>query len=113
MIYDEITVIREVRRISLDELRLCVEEGWVRPARAEIGPVFDELDIARLRLICDLREELALPDDALPVILSLIDQLHGMRRELHRLASAVESQPEEIRQAIIAACRAQRNIDEP
>jgi len=112
MIYDEAAVVGEIRQISLSELRLYVAEGWVRPARAEAGPLFDDLDVARLRLICDLRGDMALSDEALPVVLSLVDQLHGMRRELHSLARAVETQPEAIRRAVIAALRAQREIDE-
>ncbi|MEM1130116.1 MAG: chaperone modulator CbpM [Pseudomonadota bacterium] len=101
MSYDELAVVAEVRRITLTELRLCVSEGWIRPSQSEAGPVFDDLDIARLRLVCDLRSEMSLPDDAVPVVLSLIDQLHGMRRELKSLARAIDGQPENIRQAII------------
>lgn len=112
MTYDEITVVRTVGRITRTELHLCIEEGWVRPAEGEAGPVFDDLDVARLRLICDLRGDLALSDEALPVVLSLIDQLHGVRRELHDLARAVEQQPEHIRRAVIATRRACRDIEE-
>lgn len=107
MTYDETSVVAQVRRITLTELRLCVSEGWVRPAVGAAGPVFDELDIARLRLVCDLRSDMSLPDDAVPVVLSLIDQLHGMRRELKSLARAVERQPEAIRRAVIAAYRSE------
>ena len=105
MTYDETAVVAEIRRITLTDLRLCVREGWVRPAEGPAGPVFDELDISRLRLVCDLRTDLALPDDAVAMMLSLIDQVHGLRRELRSLARAVEAQPEHIRSAVIAAHR--------
>ena len=46
MTYDETAVVAEIRRITLTDLRLCVREGWVRPAEGPAGPVFDELDIS-------------------------------------------------------------------
>ena len=102
---DERDVVATVRRLHLKELRLWVEMGWVRPANSDGGPVFDDLDVARIRLVCDLREDMSLPDDAVPVVLSLLDQIHGLRRELRGLAGAVDTQPDEIRQAIVAAYR--------
>jgi chaperone modulatory protein CbpM len=79
--------------------------GWVRPAGGPVGPVFDDLDVARIRLVCDLRKDLSLPADSVPVILSLLDQIHGLRRELRDLAAAVDDQPDDTRRAIVAAYR--------
>lgn len=103
--YDEQKVVARVQRITLRELRQWVREGWVRPAQGERGPVFDDLDVARIRLVCDLRKDLSLPGDALPVVLSLIDQIHGMRQDLRLLAEALEDQPEEVRRAVTRAVR--------
>lgn len=102
---DERDVVATVRRLHLKELRLWVEMGWVRPANSDAGPVFDDLDVARIRLVCDLRQDMSLPEDAVPVVLSLLDQIHGLRRELRGLAGAVDTQPDEIRQAIVQAYR--------
>tara|TARA_R110002072_G_scaffold127978_1_gene265546 strand:+ start:98 stop:433 length:336 start_codon:yes stop_codon:yes gene_type:complete len=99
-------VLTRVRRVRLQELRLWVQEGWVRPANGDNGPRFDELDVARVRLVRDLRRDLSVPSDTVPVILSLLDQVHGLRRELRSLAEAVDAQPEETRKAIVAAYRA-------
>jgi|TARA_B110000503_G_C6993607_1_gene348443 chaperone modulatory protein CbpM len=96
-------VVATVRRVQLQELRLWVQEGWIRPANTEGGPVFDDLDVSRIRLVCDLRNEMSLSDDAVPVVLSLLDQVHGLRRELRRLAEAVDAQPDDVKQAIVAA----------
>ena len=60
MSIDERTVVARIERLTLRELRLWVKEGWVRPAQSERGPVFDDLDVARLRLLCDLRKDMAL-----------------------------------------------------
>ncbi|MEN8888261.1 MAG: chaperone modulator CbpM [Celeribacter marinus] len=98
-------VVATVQRVALRDLRLWVREGWVKPAESERGPVFDDLDIARVRLLCDLRKDMSLPSEAVPVVLSLLDQIHGLRRELRDLAGAVDTQPDDIRYAIIKAFR--------
>lgn len=100
-------VVARVQRVQLRELRLWVRMGWVKPSEGEGGAVFDELDVARIRLICDLQKDMSLPTDSIPVILSLLDQVHGLRRELRTLADAVDAQPEETRRKIIEACRSQ------
>ena len=63
-------VVARVERVTLRELRLWVREGWVRPLTGEAGPVFDEVDIARVHLLCELRKDMALPNDALPTVLT-------------------------------------------
>ena len=105
MSFDERTVVARVERLTLRELRLWVREGWVRPAQSERGPVFDDLDVARLRLLCDLRKDMALPIDVMPTVLTLIDHLHRTRRELRRVTEALDEQPTEVRRAVIAAVR--------
>lgn len=105
MTLDERAVVAHVERLTLRELRLWVREGWVLPATGDTGPVFDEIDVARIRLLCDLRKEMALPSDAVPPVLALIDHLHRTRRDLRRLTDALEEQPDEVRHAVIAAFR--------
>ena len=105
MSIDERTVVARIERLTLRELRLWVKEGWVRPAQSERGPVFDDLDVARLRLLCDLRKDMALPTDVVPTVLTLIDHLHRTRRELRRITEALDEQPTEVRRAVIAAVR--------
>lgn len=105
MSLDERTVVARIERLTLRELRLWVRQGWVRPAQGERGPVFDDLDVARLRLLCDLRKDMGLPPDIMPTVLALIDQLHRTRRDLGRLVAAVDEQPADIRRAVIEAMR--------
>lgn len=101
-------VLARVRRLTRRDLRHWMHEGWVRPAIGEAGPVFDEIDVARLRLLCDLRKDMALPSDALPVVLTLIDRLHETRRDLRVLMEALANQPEDVRRAVISRLRARR-----
>ena len=46
-----------------------------------------------------------LRDEELAMVLSLIDQLHGTRNLLRVMTSAVESQPDEVRDAILTTIR--------
>ncbi|MCB1550127.1 MAG: MerR family transcriptional regulator [Hyphomicrobiaceae bacterium] len=99
-------VVAEVRQVTLRRLRLWVRRGWIAPAAGEAGPVFDDLDVARVRLVCHLRQELNLNEDAVPVVLSLMDQLYGIRHRFRTLTEVVEAQPEEVRKAVREAYRA-------
>lgn len=82
-----------------------VERGWVRPEGVEPDWVFAEIDVARVRLIRDFRGPMAVPEDTLPLVLSLLDQVYTLRGQIHAIARAVEGQPEPIRAAILAAIR--------
>lgn len=106
MILHEQQVIERVGSLTVRELRIWCESGWVAPARGEAGPVFDEVDVARIRLVCQLRDDVGLDREAIPVVLSLLDQLYGVRRELRALAQAVDQQPEDVSARIRAAYRA-------
>ena len=98
----ESELVATVDTVSVTQLRVWVREGWVRPADDEAGPVFDEADVARVRLVCDLRDRLEIEETTIPVILSLVDQVHGLRRELRALADAVAQQPESVRRKILS-----------
>ncbi len=76
---------------ALDEpqLLLWIEQDWVRPMRRSGELLFEEIDFARLRLILELRE-LEVGDGAMPVVLSLLDQLHATRRQLWRIVQTLE-----------------------
>jgi chaperone modulatory protein CbpM len=54
----------------------CLRARWVSPAFPE-DPELDEQDLARLRLIATLQEDLGVNDEAVPVILHLLDQLYA------------------------------------
>ena len=46
-------------------------------------------------------------DEGIPVILDLIDQLHGLRRTLRDLLSTIHAQPEATQRRILSDIRAQ------
>ena len=59
-----------------------IEEEWIIPFDKK-NNYFDEEDIARLRLILDLKNQFGVNEEAIPIILHLIDQLHEYRRNLN------------------------------
>ncbi|KAA0685729.1 chaperone modulator CbpM [Azospirillum brasilense] len=90
-------VLATCRRVSSAQLTVWVERHWLRPRHEGTGFVFSAADMARLELICDLREDLALDDEAMPVVLSLLDTVYGLRRRLRVLAEAIGDLPPEAR----------------
>ena len=92
-----------VERIERVELVAWVERGWVAPAgRRGAEPLFSELDVARVCLICDLVHDLAVEEDTVPLVLSLLDQVYALRRQLHALTAAIRQQPDEVRRDLLA-----------
>ncbi len=81
-------------------LLIWIEEGVIAPHRDERGYLFDRIDQARIALACDLHYRMGLDHASLPVILSLIDQLHDARHHLRVLTRAVSAQPDAVRQEI-------------
>jgi chaperone modulatory protein CbpM len=59
-----------------------ISYSWIIPVDSE-NYLFDEEDIARILLICDLQDQLGVNEEAVPVILHLIDQLNYLHRS-HR-----------------------------
>ncbi len=82
------------------ELTGWIERGWVQPEAGDSGWVFQDIDIARVRLIHDLRRDMDVGEDIIPMVLSLLDQVYELRARLKAVLRAVETQPEEVREAI-------------
>ncbi|HTW70486.1 MAG TPA: chaperone modulator CbpM [Acetobacteraceae bacterium] len=89
--------------LPAQELAAWVECGWVRPEGEAPAWEFQEIDIARVRLIHDLRRAMDIGEDAIPLVLSLLDQVYELRAQLRSVLQAVEAQPDEVRKAIRAA----------
>lgn len=105
MSLSETEVVASVERVTVQRLRHWVRSGWILPGEAGGALVYSEVDVARVRLLCELEEDLAIDEETLPVVLSLLDQIHGLRHELRALARAVEAQPADVRTDIARAFR--------
>jgi len=97
-------IVERFAELEAGELSRWVENRWIVP-EADGGQenerwVFHEVDVARVELILDIRREFALDEEALSLVLGLLDQVYSLRRQMRRLCHALETQPPEIRDAI-------------
>jgi chaperone modulatory protein CbpM len=83
-------VCRSIPDLTEAELRRFIDAEWVRPVRRASEPVFSELDLARIRLILDLRATLEVEEQTVPLVLSLLDQLYATRRQLRRVLAEMD-----------------------
>ena len=97
------TVVTMFSDLDPDELSLWIEERWVQPERVEGRWVFHDIDIARVRLIYDLRRDFDASAAAVPLLLSLIDQLYEQRRNMSALRRALARQSAEVQAAVSRA----------
>lgn len=72
-------------RLDARAVDAWIEAGWLRPRGGRSGREFSDIDVARARLIGDLRGDIGVNDEAVPVVLDLIDQIHGLRRLVREL----------------------------
>ena len=67
-----------MQHLTVTRLRVWVRQGWIRPAD-QAQQAYSEADLARAALICNLEDELGFAEEDVPVLLNLIDQIHGLR----------------------------------
>jgi chaperone modulatory protein CbpM len=95
---DELT--RRFAALDIVELGRWVENRWILPEEEGGRWLFHEVDIARVELILEIRRDFAVDDEAMALVLGLLDQLYSLRRQMRRLCDALECQPPEIRDAV-------------
>jgi len=86
--------------LDIVELEGWIDLGWVRP---EADGALDTIDVARVQLIYDLRRDLGIEAAAIPMVLSLMDQIYDLRTTLKAVSKALDGQPPEVRAAVLAA----------
>jgi chaperone modulatory protein CbpM len=92
-------IVAKVKQLTVTRLRVWVRQGWIRPApKAKEG--FTEADMARAALIRDLEDKLGFGEEEVPVLLSLIDQIHGLRTELKTVLEALDDLPDDLRATV-------------
>src|SRR6202045_4511770 len=96
--FDEL--LRQMKGLDRGDLIRWVENRWVLPERRDETWIFHEVDVARIELILEIRHEFAIDEEALPLVLGLLDQVYDLRRQLRRMCDALAAQPPEV-QAII------------
>ena len=78
-------------RAQLDHetLEVWIEEEWLVPIGIATDLTFSEADLARAKLIRDLKQDLGINDEGVGVILNLLDQVHGLRRALAEMLQSM------------------------
>lgn len=95
-------LINQTDGLSRADLDLWILNEWVKPDIVDGVLSFEEIDVARVILIRELRDDLEVNEMALPTVLSLIDQLYDLRRQLRHLDDVMhEVLPEEVRAKIL------------
>lgn len=84
------------------ELDRWISNAWVRPDRQAGSYIFRDIDVARVRLIEELCDEMRINEEALPLVLSLLDQLYDQRRRMRELSEAIRQvASDELRQNLV------------
>jgi len=91
--------------LSQVELTTWVERGWVVPDTEQGVVEFREIDVARVRLIHDLRHCMDVGEDAMPLVLSLLDQVYELRGRLNVILRTLATQPQDVQKAVLEALR--------
>ena len=108
MTMTETEVLTRVQRLSHERLSVFIEQSWVKPMRSDQGPAFDETDVARLSLIVELTEDMAVNDEAVPVILGLLDEVSALRKRMKALDAALSAEGPDVCDAVIGRLRQRR-----
>jgi chaperone modulatory protein CbpM len=76
--------------LQVQTLEFWLEQRWLIPEETSAGMNFSDIDVARARLIQDLKSDFGVNDEGVDVVLHLMDQLHGLRRALAQLHKEIQ-----------------------
>jgi chaperone modulatory protein CbpM len=68
--------------LDASTLNAWIDAEWLLPVTGETKFLFSEADLARARLIRDLKVDFGVNDEGIAIVLHVLDQLHGLRRLL-------------------------------
>jgi chaperone modulatory protein CbpM len=74
--------------LDVPTLNAWIEAEWLMPVTNQEAFLFSEADLARARLIRDLKGDFGVNDEGIAIVLHLLDQLHGLRclvRDIHAM----------------------------
>ena len=92
-------------RLTTIHVERWVARGLLRPLGSGESWTFEQVDVARARLLAELVDDIGLDDDTVDAVIALIDQVHTLRGQLGLLAQAIAEQPPATREAIAAALK--------
>lgn len=90
-------LLAQVEGVAAEDLRRWIAARYVRPGGEPEAWTFGEMDVARVRLIVELRDVMEVTEPALPTVLSLLDQVYDLRRQMRRLQDRLSALPPSLR----------------
>ena len=71
-------------RTQLDQetLEVWIVEQWLIPDEKAGEPAFSEIDLARAKLIRNLKQDMGVNNEGIGIILDLLDQVHSLRQAM-------------------------------
>lgn len=87
--------------VAREDVTAWIERRWVLPVAADGDYLFSDADVARAQMIAEFRRDLAIDDDAMSMVLDLVDQLHAARRRLKQILEGLNELPEPYRQSVL------------
>lgn len=97
-------VVAEIE-VSSGEIVGWIEKRWILPTETDGRFLFDEADRARAKLIAELHRDLGVGDEAMPLVLRLLDQIYTLRRALSEVHDAIGGLPADVRRDLEARLR--------
>ena len=80
-----------VSGIDSTTLQVWLEDRWLVADVSSPDMMFSDIDFARAQLVQDLRNVMGINDPGVSVVLDLVDQVHGLRRQLRDLRHAIQT----------------------
>jgi chaperone modulatory protein CbpM len=90
-------------RLTTVHVERWVARGLLRPSGTAESWSFEQIDVARARLLAELIDEMGFDDESVETVVDLVDQVNTLRRQLDLLGHAIAEQPAATREAIAAA----------
>ena len=79
--YYKITEVVEFFSINKTLITQCIEQKWIDPVDPKTQKL-DQEDISRINFIQELQNLMGVNDEAIPIILDLVDQINVLRLKI-------------------------------
>jgi chaperone modulatory protein CbpM len=94
-------LVAQMPGLDRHDLERWISNDWVRADPKDGTFIFGEIDVFRVKLIRELRDDMDINEAALPIVLSLLDQVYDLRRRMRELSGAIdETVPEDLRRTL-------------
>lgn len=93
-----------LEEVSVDQniIEEWIQLQWIKPVKKKRTYYFEDIDVARIHLIYELQYRMTIEAAAMPLVLSLLDQLYSTRAKLQKLIAAVQQQPRDTQAEIFS-----------